>query len=333
MDIKIEDTDELYKEINESGLSLKELISLGLKSNKIIKTKYIEEKNSSNLVVLNELQKIQSILGISSKKGGISENIIMENICKYFPNAEVIPINSETGKGDILVKINNLNIMIEVKNYKLNTPTKEVEKFHRDLINNEYDASILLSINSGITGYLNKFNYDMIGNKFAIYLSNAGNDCLSVSYAILFILASYKLTKKIINENKNNKCLIMPFIENKLKLLESCIDDTNNINNSLHKLKIDLNRSIELSTNHIITNLNLSKNKINDIIKSFITFIDSEQINNDLSLLYNSNKKEYINDINNFNLTELRNKAKELNLNKFSKLNKSDLLKLIKNNI
>ena len=331
MEISISDNDELYKEIIDSHLSLKELIILGLKTSKIIKSKDSEEKNSSNLLVLNELQKLQTILGVSSKKGGVSENIIMENICKYFPNAEVTPIGFESGKGDILVKLNNISIMVEVKNYKLNTPTKEVEKFHKDLINNEYDASILISINSGITGYKNKFSYEMIGNKFAVYLSNAGNDCLGITWAILFISASLTLTKNIIYENKNNTTLIIHFIENKLKLLESCIEDTNNIGNSINRLKIDLTRSIELGTNHMMTNLNMSKNKINDIIKSFTIFIKNNEINNDLSLLYSNGQNEET--LDEYNLSELKLKAKEIGLTKYSKLGKPELLKLIKKNM
>lgn len=331
MDIYIADTDELYKEIIDSKLTLKELLILGLKTSKIIKSKDIDEKNSSNLLVLNELQKLQTILGVSAKKGGISENIIMENICKYFPEAEVSSIGFESGKGDILVRISNISIMVEVKNYKLNTPTKEVDKFHRDLINNEYDASILVSINSGITGRNNKFSYDMIGNKFAVYLCNTGNDCLGITWAILFIVASLKLTKSIINENENNKQLIINFVETKLKLLQECIEDNSYINNSIIKMKIDLTRNIELATNHMLTSLTISKTKINDIIKSFTIFVESNEITNDLSLLYGGGQNKE--SLDEYSLADLKLKAKELKLTKYSKLGKSELLKLIENNI
>ena len=331
MEISIAKDDILYNEIINSTLSLKELITLGLKTRKILMNKDSEEKNSSNILVLNELQKLQNILGVSAKKGGVTENIIMENVCKYFPNAEVTSIGCEAERGDILVKVNNLSIMVEVKNYKVNTTTKEVEKFHRDLINNEYDASILVSINSGITGYKNKFSYEMIGNKFAVYLSNTGTDCIGISWAILFISASLTLTKNVLYENKNDIDLILKFVTNKLKLLESCIEDNNNIRNSISKLKLDLNRNIDLAVNHMMTNLSMSKNKINDIVKSFTIFIESNEVNTDMSLLYASGQNEET--LDEYSISDLKLKAKELNLTKFSKLSKSELLKLIKLNL
>ena len=330
MELSILESDDLYKEIIDSKLNIKELLQMGLKTCKLIKEKDTEEKNSSNLVILNELQKMQTILGISSKKGGVSENIILENICKYFPNADIKSIGFESGKGDILIKLDDINIMLEIKNYKINVPKKEIDKFHRDLINNDYDASIFISINSGITGYKNKFSYEMIGNKFAIYLSNTGTDGLSISWAILFIKASLKLTKKLLHKNKNNINIINNFIENKLKLLKNCIVDANNINDSLIKMKKDLMRNIEISTMHIINTLNMSKNKINDIINDFDNFIETKEINNDMSLLYDTEK---IITIENYTLPELKLKARELKLTNYSKLDKKKLVNLIKSTI
>lgn len=324
MEFIISDKHPLYKDINESNLSIEELIILGLKTQKIIKNKETEP----NYQVLNEIQKIQNVLGISANKGNVSENIIIENICKYFPDAEIISIGHENGKGDIYIKIKEVTIMLEVKNYKLNVPSKEVEKFHRDLMNNNYDSAILISCNSGINGCNNKFSYELIGNKFAVYISNGGTDGLSITWAILFILSSLKLIRKITDENKNDINLITTFVESKLKILQNSIGDINNINEKIIKMKSDISRAVELSTNSMVKSLTLSKNKIIDIIKSFETFIEDGRMSNDLSILYNDGQNSA--GLDDMSLIQLRKKAKEMELCSYSKLNKNELLNKIK---
>ena len=324
MEFIISDKHSLYKDINDSNLSIEELIILGLKTQKIIQNKETEP----NYQILSEIQKIQNVLGISANKGNISENMIIENICKYFPDAEIISTGQENGKGDIHIKIKEVGIMLEVKNYKLNVPSKEVEKFHRDLMNNEYESAILISCNSGINGCKNKFNYELIGNKFAVYISNGGNDGISITWAILFILSSLKLIRKITDENNNDINLITTFVESKLKILQNSIEDIHNINGKIIKMKSDISRAVELSTNSMVKSLTLSKNKIIDIIKSFETFIEDGRINNDLSILYNEGQNNP--GLDNMSLIQLRKKAREMELSSFSKLNKNELLKKIK---
>jgi hypothetical protein len=329
MEFIVSEFSSLYDEINNSGMSIEELVILGLKTQKII-TQSHSINSEPDYQILNEIQKIQMLLGSSVNKGNISETIIIDNICKYFPDAEIIPIGYENNKGDILMLIKNIKIMIEVKNYKLNVPKKEVEKFHRDLMSNEYDSSIMISCNSGITGRKNKFSYEFIGNKFAVYICNGGNDGLSINWAILFILSSLKLIKKITNENENDINLIITFVENKLNILQNSIEDIHSINDNIIKMKLDITRALDISTSSMIKSLEFSKNKINDIIKSFELFIDSGKINTDLSMLYSVGQNEA--SLDELSLIQLRIKAKEMGLKSISKINKVELLKLIKLN-
>ena len=81
---------------------------------------------------------------------------------------------------------------------------------------------------------------------------------------------------------------------------------------------------------HIINTLNMSKNKINDIINDFDNFIETKEINNDMSLLYDTEK---IITIENYTLPELKLKARELKLTNYSKLDKKKLVNLIKSTI
>lgn len=324
MEFIISNNHPLYNDINESNLSIEELVILGLKTQKIIET----NNGSPDFQVLHEIQKIQTLLGVSANKGNISENIIIDNICKYFPNAEITPICYENGRGDISLLIKDITIMIEVKNYKLNVPTKEVDKFHRDLMNNNYNSAILISCNSGITKCKNKFSYELIGSKFAVYICNGGNDGLPVVWSILFILSSLKLIKKITGENNTNVKLITTFVENKLKILQNSIDDIHDISEKINKMKLDISRVVELSTSSMSKSLVLSKNKINDIIQSFEIFMESGKINDDLSILYSDRQNEST--IEEYSLSQLKNKAKEMGLTSISKMNKTDLLKTIK---
>jgi hypothetical protein len=92
----------------------------------------------------------------SSLRGSEGESLVFEYLEKNLPKIyKVVQVNSTGRSGDIVVTCveNNVRLMIDVKNYTGNVPTKEVDKFIRDIEHRNYDAAILLSLNSRVTGY------------------------------------------------------------------------------------------------------------------------------------------------------------------------------------
>jgi hypothetical protein len=329
MNLTIEETDEIYYEVESSRYSLKELVILGLKTARILENSYVEEPdvavlNEPDLMVLNELQNIKLMLGGSANKGKAAENSILINLSKFFPDTEIDATGYESGMGDIVMNLGDFKIMIEVKNYSINVPTKEQDKFHKDLISNDYKAAIMLSCNSGIVGHKNQFDYEIIGNKFAVYLSNSGNDALSIMWAVLFIKSSLDLINKISCENKDNQELISTYVENKLKVIKECIEDNMKMRDCIFKMKSSIMRTVENSVEHMIQSMNVSKNRLQSLVENFNELIDSGKLTTDLNILYADAK--VIKTLEEYTVPELKNKAKILGIKQISKMSKPNLV-------
>jgi hypothetical protein len=333
MNLTIEQTDEIYHEVESSKLSLKELVILGLQTSRMIGDFHDEEKEINsiepNWEVLGEIQKIKLMLGGSANKGKAAEGSILASLSKFFPDTEIDDIGYESGKGDIVMNFGDFKIMIEVKNYSINVPTKEQDKFHRDLISNDYKAAIMVSCNSGIVGHKNQFDYNTIGNKFAVYLSNSGNDALSVMWAVLFIKSSLSLVNKISQENKDSQELISTYVENKLKIIKDCVEDNMKMRDTIFTMKSSIARTVDNSVEHMIQSMNVSKNRLHSLVENFNELLDSGKLSTDLNILYAEAKVAKT--LEEHSVSELKIQAKELGVKKISKMTKPKIIESIRN--
>ena len=339
MNLTIEKTDEIYENVKNSKISLRDLVILGLQTSRLIEKKDEEydddddeeevKSPNSNWEVLSAIQNIKLMLGGSANKGKAAEGSILSSLLKFFPDTEIDATGYESGKGDIVMNFRDFKIMIEVKNYSINVPTREQDKFHRDLISNDYKAAIMVSCNSGIVGHTNQFDYKNIGDKFAIYLSNSGNDALSVMWAVLFIKSSLGLVKKISQENKDNQELISIYVENKLKIIKDCIEDNIKMSETIFNMKSTIIRAVENSIEHMIQSMNVSKNKLQSLVESFNELIDSGKLSTDLNILYSDSN--CVKMLDESTVKELQIKAKELGVKKFSTMTKPHLIDAIRN--
>ena len=320
MNVTIATTHPDYEWISESVLSMDEIIGLGVSAAKLIESggdDNLEGRgNVEYLSILNEVSSLRAILNGSSMKGQISETIIHDNICRLFPHADVVHIGKTTGKGDIVVTINGYVIMVEVKNYSKNVPTSEQKKFERDLITNEYDAGIMLSIGTGIAGRSSSFEHEMVGNKFAVYLSNAGSDGMSLSWALLFIIASLDMTNKLHDDSKETKDMVIAYVKNKLDVIRDCIMDNDNIKKAMSNMSISLKRTIdnEVATcNEIIQTANC---KLGGLVSNFTSLINSGEMVTDMSLLHSEKKAQH--SLCDMSRSELNTLAKQKVIKKIS---------------
>jgi hypothetical protein len=332
MNLTIEKTDEIYAQVENSKLSLRDLVILGLQTSQLIKDTDYENREeiknpepaAPNWEVLNEIQTLKLMLGGSANKGKAAEGSIQSSLSKFFPDIEIDAIGYESGKGDIVMNFKDFKIMIEVKNYSINVPTREQDKFHRDLISNDYKAAIMVSCNSGIVGHTNQFDYKTIGDKFAIYLSNSGNDAMSVMWAVLFVKSSLGLINKISQDNKDNQELISTYVENKLKIIKDCIEDNTKMRENIFNMKSTIIRTLDNSIEHLIQAMNISKNRLQSLVENFNELIDSGKLSTDLNILYSDTNVAKT--LEEHTVKELQAKAKELGIKKVSTLTKPHLL-------
>jgi len=285
-----------------------------------------------------QMLSLNSLLGGGTKKGKIAEGILIKNLYKLLPDAEINDTGYQIGKGDIYIHYKGYNIMVEVKNYSSNIPRTEKDKFHRDLLQNTYHAGILVSCRSGISG-TDKFEHKYLGNKFAIYLSNTGSDGESIMWAILFIVAGLDLSKRIMNNDEHKKEIIISYVQSQSLNLENCVNDIAEMNNQLYSVKSNVNRLLTNGINNMEISINLTKQKLGNIIISFKQLIEKGTMNSNVNLLQ-MNKTQNIettppdstnsklNGLNNKKVTELKDLAKKYGL-KVSKKKKNEIIEML----
>jgi hypothetical protein len=150
--------------------------------------------------ICDELLKYTNKNKVSSLKGLENENILFDLLTNELPSAEIINTCNKTGMGDFIIKRKDKqSILIETKNYNTNVKKEEVDKFIRDITNNNING-IFISQNTGIVGKDN-FQIDIHNKNILIYIHSFNYDPIKIQLAISTI---DKLNEKLINiETKN----------------------------------------------------------------------------------------------------------------------------------
>lgn len=129
--------------------------------------------------------------GNSSKNGKLCEILMGESFRKTFPSLEYTETASTDRTGDAIVKYDNLEFMIEYKNYDKPIPTSEVEKLLRDLKIQNIPMGILYSTKSKITKK-DIIDYDVIDGKLLVFISSEGISSNSLILGIKFLIHLHK---------------------------------------------------------------------------------------------------------------------------------------------
>lgn len=157
--------------------------------------------------IFNSIDNTQSIVNNlsnkllnSSNKGKISENILEILLSKSLPTYIIERSSSDPHSGDFILKTSNKpDILIENKDYDKNVNTDEINKFIRDISENNI-SGILVSQNSGISTK-NNFEIDFVDNNILIYIHNCSYDMDKIQLAIDII---YSLSDYIYKHHNTN---------------------------------------------------------------------------------------------------------------------------------
>jgi hypothetical protein len=158
--------------------------------------------------------------------GQDGENYTFCELNKAFPSAEIEDCRKQSGRGDFILTDNDFVMMIECKNYKKNVLKPEVEKFYRDVDNNnDIKCAVLVSLKSGICAKPD-FHFEVRDGKPVLFLhkvaTNIDNLLLAVRFFKLimsnegFDLANKEMLEKI----KNLAPPIKRFFRNQRKSLD-----------------------------------------------------------------------------------------------------------------
>jgi hypothetical protein len=194
---------------------------LGISQNDNKKIEHLDkEKSSANIGIIGE-KEVEKML---------EERYNVENTAK-------------TGKcADLLVTLNGVRVLVEVKKYSSSVPTKEIEKFYRDMdANSSINGGVMISLTSKITGISKMMEYKHI---------NINGNSIPVVFISLCNIP-YQVTKECIYASIHT---IICEVDSRSKYID--IDDNiahavNNIDNNLDYLS--QTRLIIHETQDIIT--------------------------------------------------------------------------------
>lgn len=205
-------------------------------------------------------------------KGQQGEMEFDEACRKYLPSEyNAINVAKVDRSGDFIIEWSSAKtnliykMLVDVKNYNNTVPTKEVEKFHRDIeCNQSINCGILLSRNSRICGFQRMFQFDnrLIGPRSVpiIYLNTSNGQITTEAIQFLFHMTELNTMCQTPCRRWNN---IIKHVRN----LEDTIDNMSRMRDSTHELKIVIERKF----NSMLADLMSIEYKM----KNQITFINS----------------------------------------------------------
>jgi hypothetical protein len=173
-----------------------------IKTINILNSEIQKETNTNLTTYLNKYNN-------STLKGQMAENNVEELLCSMYKASEIIKKTKEYKSGDIILKRMNMEpILFEIKDFKVNVPITDIDKFIRD-INENNMSGIMLSISSGISNKKN-FQIDITkNNNICIYIHNVEYDAEKIRLAVDII---DNLGSKL-KENKKNITITTEIIE------------------------------------------------------------------------------------------------------------------------
>lgn len=177
----------------------------------------LEQQNKLRDEYENKINTITTRTQNSTFRGKDGEEELYHQLNLIFPTAEIEDTHSMPTRGDFIMRINDLVIMIENKNYTKNVQKCEIDKFYRDIenpSNSDVKCGIFISMNTGICAK-EDFTVEVRNGKPIIFLhkirENINHIRIAVSFFSLLLsynnidLSSTELKTSINNMAKNMK--------------------------------------------------------------------------------------------------------------------------------
>jgi len=211
--------DELYKSINNefyTKLLSKEQHWEGKidKQREYYETKLESERERTAACILTTKH--------STMKGQAGEEFTHYELNRRFPTAEIEDTHKLPGKGDFIMKDKGFSMLIETKNYKNNVTKPEIDKFYRDMENNnDIQCGLFLSLKSGICNR-EDLHLEVINGKPIIFVHNCLKNMENIDFAVrIFKLIlntdSIDLSNKEVYEKIKNTIPIVKRYWNKIR--------------------------------------------------------------------------------------------------------------------
>ena len=187
----------------------------------------IEENTRENRDTLDNINDLLidllQIKGTSSRKGKLGESLAENTLLKKYPDWRIENTSSNPHESDLFAYSERYGkILYELKFYKSNVPSKEVDKFKRDIENTNCKYGIFVSHTSGICNK-RMIEYERYENHILVYVSCAGLNGHGIELATEFLLSMI-----------DSGCLDKPKLVETDKLVQSINDKMFDLQESMN---------------------------------------------------------------------------------------------------
>ena len=124
----------------------------------------------------------------SSLKGKDGEGMVYARLNMMFPTADVEDTHTIPHRGDFILRVDGMTVMIETKNYSRNVQKAEIDKFYSDIdnpSNSDIGAAVFVSLHTGICNR-EDFQFEVRNGTPLIFIHNLVNNFDSIKLALSF---------------------------------------------------------------------------------------------------------------------------------------------------
>jgi hypothetical protein len=230
----------------------------------------------------NEYKEEQKIISTTDIKTsaliGKEAEIHFEQICSRLPiDYKIHNVSKQAKQGDFVIELSADNTiyrcLVDIKKYKTSVPTAQIKKFIEDLSYGNYNAGILISVNSKFTGISNYIHLDthptLTGSIPLLYLAEIPDEFYIKCIEMLF-------AKTRINKSRQTDV-------NKIENIVSSINSSMQTSSIIRRNLTDMKNTVSTQINNCLSDLlqlecNI-KISLDEIIRS-LSFTDVNNTNN-----------------------------------------------------
>ena len=245
------------------NMGMRELLTnqhaeLNMDMQKLLTNQYTELTNQRTELnmIREQLQLIVPTVTTSAKKGEITVDAIFQSLQERFLDDSFEDVSATEKYSDILATTSTKTpVLIEIKDYKNNVPSGEVDKFWRDLARRGARYGIFVSMHSGITKCSGSINIKTEMNRTAVFVVNYELNWVGHIFAFQMIkkLSEIESVKK--KELKGQELgKVITKINSKCKQLQKDVEILSEITRIADRLKTSntnkLDELIDLANKH-----------------------------------------------------------------------------------
>lgn len=232
-------------------------------------SKLTEDDMAKLLQGIYQLPGLIEALCIKSEKsaniGKYGEHKFSE-ICQKLPGNYTIQDTSKQGKmGDFIINYSNngvvKKVLVDIKNYSITVPKKEIEKFHEDITYGSYDAGLMISYNTKFVGIAEHIFIDDVclptGKIPIMYLSTKDES--------IILTAIELITNKVIVTDQKN--MDINSIEILIESINNSLANSAIVRRNLSDLQMTVSKNIQKCQENLMAHEMVVKKSIKEMSK------------------------------------------------------------------